>query len=143
MKRVRRVVNEFAEVVLKDLKHLESLPEVLGVGVLEQVADRAILEGRVKLALPLPGKRVPSVGNQEGIIVDSGKTRGPEPVKDEIPRLEVILARLDGGKSELVCRKRDRRQQNAIRCRFCPIGFITNRALGTPMTKCRRKGVDR
>ena len=53
MKRVRRVVNEFAEVVLKDLKHLESLPEVLGVGVLEQVADRAILEGCAKLVLPL------------------------------------------------------------------------------------------
>ena len=39
------------EVVLKDLEHLKSLPEVLGVGVLKQVADRAIL-GRAKLALP-------------------------------------------------------------------------------------------
>jgi hypothetical protein len=45
------------EVVLKDLKHLKALPETLSVGVLEQVADRAILESRAKLALPeLTGK---------------------------------------------------------------------------------------
>ena len=60
------------------------------------------------MALPeLTGERVPNVGNQEGIIMGSGKTRGPEPVKDEVPRLEVIIARLDGGKSELVRRKQD------------------------------------
>ena len=33
----------------------------------------------------LTGKRVPSVGSQEGIMTGSGKTRGPKPVKDEIP----------------------------------------------------------
>ena len=84
-KRVRN--GRGVEVVLKDLEHLKSLPEVLGVGVLEQVADRAILESHAKLALPeLTGKRVLSVGNQEGIIAGSGKTRGPEPVEDEVPR---------------------------------------------------------
>ena len=99
------------EVVLKDLKHLKALPETLSVGVLEQVADRAILESRAKLALPeLTGERVSSVGNQEGIIMGRGKTRGPEPEKDEIPRLEIIIARLDGGQSKLVRRKWDQRQ---------------------------------
>jgi len=61
------------------------------------VADRAILESRAKLALPeLAGKRVVSVGHQEGIIAGRGKTRGSEPEKDEIPQLQIILTPLDG-----------------------------------------------
>jgi hypothetical protein len=61
------------------------------------VADGAILESRAKLALPeLAGKRVASVGHQEGIIAGLGKPRGPEPEEDEIPPLQIILARLDG-----------------------------------------------
>ena len=133
-----------AEVVLKDLEHLRSLPEVLGDGVLKQVADRAILESRAKFALPeLTGERVPSAGNQEGIIAGRGTSRGAEPVEDEVPRLEIILARLDWGKSKFVRGKRDRRHQNVVQRRFRPIGFITDRALGTPMTKRRRNGVDR
>ena len=131
------------EVVLKDLKHLKALPEILSVGVLKQVADRAILESRAKLALlELTGFRVPSVSNQEGMIAGRGKTRGPEPEKNEILPLEIILARLDGGQSKLVCRKRDRRQQNVVRLRLRPIGFITDRAFRTPMMKRRRDGVD-
>ena len=71
-----------------------------------------------------------------------GKTRGPDPVKDEVSQLEIILAGLDWGKSKLVHRKRDWRHQNVVRRRFHPIGFITDRALGTLMTKRRRNGVD-
>ncbi len=116
MKRARRVVNELKmeegrKLSSRTWRDLKSLPEVLGVGVLEQVVDRAILESRAKLALPeLNGERVPSVGNQEGIIAGRGKIRGPEPVKDEVPQLEIILTRLDWGKSKLVRRKQDRRQ---------------------------------
>jgi len=61
------------------------------------VADGAILESRAKLTLPeLAGERVASVGHQEGIFKGRGKTRGPESDEDEIPQLQIILARLDG-----------------------------------------------
>jgi len=79
------------------LKHFKALPKVLSAGILKEVANGAILESPAKLALPeLAGERVASVGHQEGIIVGRGETRGPESEEDEIPQLQIILARLDG-----------------------------------------------
>jgi hypothetical protein len=55
------------EVVFKDLNHLESLAKVLGVGVLKEVTNQAILEeGRADSALPeLASKGIVTISHQE------------------------------------------------------------------------------
>ncbi len=74
------------EVVFEDLNHLESLAEVLGVGVFKEVMNRSILEGRADLALPeLASKGVVTFSHQEQILAGSGKTRGSKPVENEVP----------------------------------------------------------
>jgi hypothetical protein len=67
------------------LEHLETLSEVLGVGVLKKVSNRVILEGRAELALPeLTGKRISSVSDPEQILAGSGEARRLEPEEDEV-----------------------------------------------------------
>jgi hypothetical protein len=74
------------EVVFEDLNHLESLAEVLGVGVLKEGMNQAIREGRADSALPeLASKGVATISHQEQILVGSGKTRGSKPVENEVP----------------------------------------------------------
>jgi hypothetical protein len=74
------------EMVFKDLNHLESLAEELGVGVLKEVINQSILEGRADLALPeLASKGVATISHQEQILAGSGKTRGSKPVENEVP----------------------------------------------------------
>ncbi len=74
------------EVVFENLNHLESLAKVLGVGVLKEVTNRSILEGRADLALPeLASKGVATISHQEQILVGSGKTRGSKPVENKVP----------------------------------------------------------
>ncbi len=53
-----------AEVVFEDLNHFEPLAKVLGVGVLKEVMNRSILEGRADLAL-LASKGVATISHQE------------------------------------------------------------------------------
>jgi hypothetical protein len=74
------------EVVFEGLNHLESLAKVLGVGVLKEVTNRAILEGRADLALPeLASKGVATISHQEQILAGSGKIGGLKPVENEVP----------------------------------------------------------
>jgi hypothetical protein len=74
------------EVVFEDLNHLKSLAKVLGVGVLKEVTNQSVLEGRADLALPeLASKGVATINHQEQILVGSGKTRGSKPVENEVP----------------------------------------------------------
>ena len=105
----------WAEIVFQDLKHFKTLPEILSVSILKEVADGAILQGRAKLAFPeLAGKGVARVSHQERIIASRGETGRPEPEEDEIPQLQIVLARLNGRQSKFVHRKWDRRKGNVI-----------------------------
>jgi hypothetical protein len=98
-----------AEVVLEDLKHLETLVVESGTRVLKEKPGGAILQGHTELTLPeLAGKRIQRIRDEGTVRVCGGKPRAAEPIHDQIPRSEIIIHRFDRRKSEAVDGKGNR-----------------------------------
>jgi hypothetical protein len=98
-----------AEVVLEDLKHLESLIKESRTRVLKEKPGGAVLQGRTELTLPeLAGKRIRRIRDKGTIRACCGKPRAAEPIQDQISRGEIIIRRFDRRESEAVDGKGDR-----------------------------------